>query len=554
MVAEVFSIETNLPGILNILRDNLYSRPEISFREILQNSYDSCIRRKIEDKNNDFIPKITVKSDLDKKTIKISDNGSGLTKDELVKFIATIGKGYTNILRENFYNDKNTDDLIGEMGIGFLAGFLLAKKIEIKTKSFQTNESYRFKSNGGKTYFIEPCVKEDIGTECILYIKEELCFFLDDYELRLILAGYASFLNIPIYVNDSDIPINQEFPPWKKDKPTISDYRKFLKDWLNVEPLAVIPIKDVYDGDEKININGVLYIPEFPNTSSNEDGKLIVYIKNMFICSDEKELLPPWAKFVSGIIDCHNLIPTLSRESLIKDEEFGFIGSILEVRVLDYFRNYTNITKKILKNHNYIIKSYSINYEPFFREIKDLILFETNNGISSLKDYILYNNNRIHYYNNNLNNNIKIILNILDISVINIKNYLDQRFIEKYITYINENIKIESYESVICRKFEDMVFQPENDLQNYIIEYYLKKNIFAKLIKFPSDILPAYYYSDNFSKNILYINTTNLLINDYKKINQSLEIIYYFSKIFSGENFTNNDLLMISNSIAELLK
>src|SRR3954454_4022992 len=189
----------HLPGLLKVLAEHLYSSKKVGVRELIQNSHDSCVRRRLEGDEPDYEPRIDLSIDPDKRTLTVSDNGYGLTADEITNYLATIGRGYTRELRERLSLCSATEatELIGQFGLGFLSAFLLASEVTLLTRSAQGGPALRWFSTGDEHYDIRPGDRDAIGTTVELKVKPAASFILSDQALADTVRTYADFLPIP---------------------------------------------------------------------------------------------------------------------------------------------------------------------------------------------------------------------------------------------------------------------------------------------------------------------------------------------------------------------
>src|SRR5438093_4991566 len=207
----------HLPGLLKVLAEHLYSSKKVGVRELIQNSHDSCVRRRIEGAEEDYKPRIHLEIDGNKRMLRISDNGHGLTADEITNYLATIGRGYTRELRERLSLESAAEagELIGQFGLGFLSAFLLASEVTLLTRSAQGGPCYRWQSAGDEYYEMQPAWREEIGTTVELHLKPAASFLLQEQALIETVRQYADFLPIPIHVQDDQLPVNLMAPPWE---------------------------------------------------------------------------------------------------------------------------------------------------------------------------------------------------------------------------------------------------------------------------------------------------------------------------------------------------
>jgi molecular chaperone HtpG len=409
---EILPVEIHLPGLLKLLGEHLYSDPKVALREMVQNAHDSCVRRRQEDQTvaGDYQPSIHIYVDRAARQLVIEDNGSGLTREEISTFLATIGRGYTGELRERLSAAGRDEalDLIGLFGLGLLSAFMIAERIDIVTASYQTPETpWRWVSEGGQSYALRRAAREEIGTTVRLDLRDDAHFLLEPDVLIDALRVYAEFLPVPIYVGDNQKPINGHPAPWLREVELDSSrsihYTAWVEERCGVRPLTVVPLADTASQDGKvIPLRGVLYVPPRSIISIQEYGDVTVYVRHMLITEHERELLPEWARFVTGIIDCPLLNPTASRESLRHDEMFTAVRSALAEQLLAHFRMLADEAPldwaAIVRAHNDLIKGWAVRSLDLFTRVADLVSFKTSRGQLTLPEYLHENPGRIFYY------------------------------------------------------------------------------------------------------------------------------------------------------------
>lgn len=409
---EVLPVEIHLPGLLKVLGEHLYSNPRVAMRELIQNAHDSCVRRREEDASaaTDYQPAISVRVDSAAQKLLIEDNGSGLTHDEITMFLATVGRGYTRELREKLGNAEREEalELIGMFGLGLLSAFMIATKIEITTSSYQTPaEAWRWVSEGGQSYALHSASRATVGTTVRLDLREDAKFLLDTQVLSEAMKVYVEFLSIPITVGQNPVPINNHPAPWLLASEAGSGrnalYASWIEEQFHARPLSVLPLEDIVAEDGTvIPLHGVLYVPQSSIISIQEYGNVTVYVRHMLITENERDLLPPWARFVTGIIDCPLLNPTASRETLRHDEMYHALREALGKALLEHFTNLAENApldwSAIVQAHNDLIKGWAIRSPDFFVRVADLVSFKTSRGALTLPEYLHENPGRIFYY------------------------------------------------------------------------------------------------------------------------------------------------------------
>ena len=273
-------------------------------------------------------------------TLTIRDNGSGLSRQDIQDYLTTIGRSYTRNLGDqlNLFNPDDAQSLIGQFGLGFLSSFLIAERVTLTTRAVDPDaEGLRWYATGDETYHVVSHPQAAVGTQVELKLKPSAEFLLNEESLISAVRDYADLLPQPIHVNGSLYPVNLRAAPWE-DVNTETAISEFIKrSFGNIAPLAVLRLDD-YEfelGHDSmiVPMRGFLFIPNRSVVSVREYGTLRVYIRRMFICNSDRDLLPAWARFVSGVIDCPFLQPTASREDVHHDENYTLVRQALEAQL-----------------------------------------------------------------------------------------------------------------------------------------------------------------------------------------------------------------------------
>ena len=401
--SKAFQAETK--ELLNLMINSIYTNKEIFLRELISNASDAIDKLKftaltnseILGENNEF--KITLAVDKDKREITITDNGIGMTYDEVAENIGTIAKSGSKAFKEKLENVSKDDvDIIGQFGVGFYSGFMVADTMTILTKSPNSDKGVKWYSSGDGAYEIEEIDREERGTSITLTIKagEEFDTFLEDWKIKELVKKYSDYVRYPIYFNNE--VINSTKPIWKTDKNSLKDedYNEFYKanfhDWE--DPMLHLHLKV----QGSIEYTALLYIPKkAPMDFYSKDYKkgLQLYTKNVFIMDKCDELIPEYFSFIKGLVDCDNLSLNISREILQQNSELQAISKNLEKKIISEL-------EKILKKDR---EKYIEFWEAFGRNIKfgihdmfgmnkdklqNLLIFRTSldEKYSTLKEYV----------------------------------------------------------------------------------------------------------------------------------------------------------------------
>lgn len=408
--AKIFQAETK--ELLNLMIHSIYTNREIFLRELISNASDAIDKIKFEALTNSEILgedkdfKITLSVNKDKKEITITDNGIGMTYDEVAENIGTIAKSGSKAFKEKLENTSKDDiDIIGQFGVGFYSGFMVADKMTLITKSPKSDMGVKWTSTGDGSYEIEEFEKKERGTSITLTIKdgEEFMTFLEDWKIRDLVKKYSDYVRYPIIFNDETI--NSTKPIWKTDKSQLKDenYNEFYKstfhDWE--DPMFHFHLKV----QGSIEYTALLYIPKkAPMDFYSKDYKkgLQLYTKNVFIMDKCDELIPEYFSFVKGLVDCDDLSLNISREILQQNSELTAISK--------------NLEKKIISELEYILKNDREKYIEFWEAFGRNIKFGIHDMFGMNKDKL---------------QNLLIFRSSLDDKYVTLKEYVERMGEEK---------------------------------------------------------------------------------------------------------------------------
>ena len=365
---KIFKAETK--ELLNLMIHSIYTNKEIFLRELISNANDAIDKLKFKSLTDTDILKgdnkfkIEISVDKDNRTLTITDNGIGMTYEEVDDNIGTIAKSGSKLFKEQLEEAKKGDiDIIGQFGVGFYSGFIVADKITLETKSPYSENGVKWISSGDGNYEIEEITKQDRGTKITLHLKDgdEYNEFLEDWKIKELVKRYSNYIRYEIYFGDE--VINSTKPIWKKDKKELKDedYNEFYKatfhDWN--DPLLHINLK--VQGN--IEYNALLFIPKklpFDYYTKNFKRGLQLYTKNVFIMEKCEDLIPEYFNFISGLVDCDSLSLNISREILQQNAELQVISKNLEKKIISEL-------EKILKKDR---EKYIEFWKEFGRSIK----------------------------------------------------------------------------------------------------------------------------------------------------------------------------------------
>lgn len=375
-------MQFDFDGLIQLLANNLYSEKKVFIRELIQNCHDAIQRRAAADPDFSVdMGRIDIYTDLGgtPATIKFCDNGVGMTKPDLENYLSSVGASGTRT------NKEEAPDVIGQFGIGFLSGFVVAKKIVVRTKSWKEskNDGWLWENEGRKEYLLESNEKKELGTEVTIFLASaEDNGLVQDKAIREVIHTYADMLKIPIYLNYSETSINTRIMPWERkeiseDERDI-DCRVYLEKNMPDSVLEVIPLDEVGD----INISGVLYITRTRVIGRDTPRTIRVFQKRMFLCESTPEVLPRWAGFVNGIFNTSNLNPNAARDNFQRDEHWVTLRDRLGEIIIAHFdklkENNQERLSEILAYHDLQIKAACHYYDAFFEKFGHLLEWKVN--------------------------------------------------------------------------------------------------------------------------------------------------------------------------------
>ncbi len=402
MSVQLHKTRVDLAGLMKVLGEHLYSTPTVALRELVQNAHDSCERRRLEDHDDpSFGPRVIVVADPGERTLSIEDSGAGLTADEVERYLATVGAGYTRTLRDR--EPEASKGLIGYFGLGFLSAFVVADRVEVWTCSYQAPElAWRFVSRDGQTYTLESAPSRPVGTRVTLSLGDRFADLANPLAIRRLLTRYASLLRHPVFCPlDGSFErlgeaVNAEPPPWR-DTRAHSDLRqrKLALEFVarfesQFEALCVLPLTQPdADPSEAGPLRGLLWVQDSATYGSSDNRRAWVFVRGMMISDDTRELLPRWAGFCGVVVETDELTPTASREDLQRDSSFdrgqAQIREALIEGLAALARRDPASWRRILTRHNEALLGAALCDDRLFDLIVEAATLPTSQGDLSLE-------------------------------------------------------------------------------------------------------------------------------------------------------------------------
>ncbi len=397
------SVET--AHIFPIIKKWLYSEKDIFLREIVSNATDAITKLRrlsslghYDSKDEEY--RVTVKLDKDAKTLTVSDNGIGMTVDELEKYICSIAlSGALDFIQKYDENNQN-NGIIGHFGLGFYSSFMVSDNVELITKSYTSDKAIHWSCNGAGEYEITDCERDEHGTDVIMHISNEEAAYLEEAKIREILTKYCSFMSVDIFfenVNDDEEeskdnsedneeakPINDTTPLWLKNASECTDeeytsfYQKVFHDFR--EPLFSIHI----NADYPLNFKGILYFPTRMNDYESYEGQVKLFYNQVFVADDIKEIIPDFLLMLKGVLDCPELPLNVSRSYLQDNAYVKKVAAHIVKKVADKIcalcLNDRARYEKIWNELKIFFEFAALRDKKFYDRVKSAYLLELTDG------------------------------------------------------------------------------------------------------------------------------------------------------------------------------
>ena len=395
------NIGVTTENIFPVIKKFLYSDHEIFIREIVSNAVDATQKLKTLANKGDFKGetgelKVCVKVDKDNGTITVSDRGLGMTEEEIDKYINQIAFSGANDFLDKYKDDANA--IIGHFGLGFYSSFMVSKKVEIVTKSYQEGaKAVKWSCDGSPSYEIEETEKADRGTDIIMYIDDDCKEFLEKNKIEELLRKYCRFLPVPVAFGkktewkdgkqvdtEEDNVINNTTPIWTKKPSDLKDedYKEFYRELypMSDEPLFWIHL----NVDYPFNLTGVLYFPKIKNNIELQRNKIQLYCNQVYVTDSVEGIVPDFLTLLHGVIDSPDIPLNVSRSYLQSDSNVKKISSYITKKVSDRLQSLFKNDRKEFEQKWDDIKIF-INYgmltqDDFYDKAKNFALFKDCDG------------------------------------------------------------------------------------------------------------------------------------------------------------------------------
>jgi molecular chaperone HtpG len=429
---ETLGFQTEVKQLLHLMIHSLYSNKEIFLRELISNASDAADKLRfnaLQDDSlyeNDSELRIKIEFNNDLKTVSVIDNGIGMSRDDVVEHLGTIAKSGTKQFFEALTGDQSKDSqLIGQFGVGFYSSFIVAKKVDVFTRraGLDSSEGVHWSSEGENDYSIETVDLPQRGTKVVLHLRDDMDEFLNDYRLKGIVTKYSDHISLPIIMDKQEEikeegeddkedekkepkfqtveeTVNSATALWARNKRDIKEeeYNEFYK---HVGHDFEDPMAHIHNKVEgKLEYTSLLYIPArapFDLWDREQRHGVKLYVKRVFIMDDADQLIPPWLRFVRGVVDSDDLPLNVSREILQHNKVIDSIRSGCTKKVLSLLKTMSEKDQdkyaEFWKIFGKVLKEGVIDAPDYKDDLSNLFRFsstheDTEEQKVSLKDYV----------------------------------------------------------------------------------------------------------------------------------------------------------------------
>jgi molecular chaperone HtpG len=402
--AETHGFSAEVGRLLDLVVHSLYSEREIFLRELVANAADATDRRRFESLTDPAIAppetaKVRIVPDKPARTLTISDDGIGMTRQDLIDNLGTIARSGTKLFGQSLGDAKPEDrpSLIGQFGVGFYAAFMVADRVEVTSRRAGNDDAWTWASDGRGSFTIAPATRETAGTDIVLHMKTDADEYLEPYRLETIIRKWADHITLPVTVarDGKDQPANEGTALWRKSKSDVDEtaYTEFYRHLGHMfdTPWATLH----WRAEGAMEFSALLFIPSmrpFEAVEGKRESKVRLHVRRMFI-TDDANLLPPWLRFVDGVVDTEDLPLNVSREMLQTTPVLARIRKAVTNRVLTELKSRAKDTETYIKfweNFGAVLKEGIWEDFEHQKDIAPLLRFHSTHesGWTSLAEYV----------------------------------------------------------------------------------------------------------------------------------------------------------------------
>jgi len=380
--AEQGQIQIHTENIFPIIKKAVYSGHEVFLRELVSNGVDAISKRRMASMAGDCSEgpegKISIRIDREAKTLTISDNGIGMSADEVKRYINQVAFSSAEDFLEKY--KQESDAIIGHFGLGFYSSFMVAKQVELVTRSARGEaEAVRWSCDGSPNFSLEAAERSEPGTDVILHLMEEEEEYIEPARIRTLITTYCDFM--PVEVQLEGETVNKREAPWRKSPRELTD-EDYIELYRYLYPFQGDPLLWVHlNTDYPYNLQGILYFPKSTGRADWEKGEIKLYCNQVFVSDSIKEVVPRYLLPLRGVIDSPDIPLNVSRSALQTDRRVRSIGNFVAKKVGDRLKELHRDEPKryaeIWESLAPFIKIGAMEDEKFADQVAELVLFGT---------------------------------------------------------------------------------------------------------------------------------------------------------------------------------
>ena len=381
-VLEQGQIQIHTENIFPIIKKAVYSGHEVFLRELVSNAADAISKRRMAAMAGDCSEgdegKISIRIDREQKTVTISDNGIGMTADEVKRYINQVAFSSAEDFLEKY--KQESDAIIGHFGLGFYSSFMVAREVELITRSARAeSDAIRWRCDGSPNFSLEGCERDQAGTDVILHLMEEELEYLEPARLRNLITQYCDFM--PVSVELEGEVVNKKEAPWRRSPRELTD-NDYIELYRYLYPFQGDPLLWVHlNTDYPYALQGILFFPKVSGRADWEKGEIRLYCNQVFVSDSIKEIVPRYLLPLRGVIDSPDIPLNVSRSALQTDRRVRSIGNFVAKKVADRLRSlkaddpaaYAEAWDALAP----FVKIGAMEDEKFAEQVSELVLFGT---------------------------------------------------------------------------------------------------------------------------------------------------------------------------------
>lgn len=564
---ETGTISVQMENIFPIIKKWLYSEKDIFIRELISNSMDAILKLKhlavigefkgLKEEKEYFIE---VKVDRDKGSLSVSDNGIGMTAEEVKKYINEVAFSSARDFLDKYKTGDEGSHIIGHFGLGFYSSFMVSRRVEIDTLSYHENaKAVKWSCDGSPEYTLGEGTRKERGTEVTLLISDDEKEFLEPVRVRHIIKTYCEFLPVKIKMNGE--VLNNKRPLWLEKPAELKDedYKDFYRYLypFEEEPLFWIHINIEYP----VRAKGILYFPKRTHELDPHKGKIKFYYNQVYVSDNLKDLIPEFLTNLRGAIDCPDMPLNVSRSYLQSDPTMKKLSNHITKKVSDelieLFKNDKERYLKYWEDINPFIKFGMITHDKFYDQVKNIIVFKSTKGdYATIKEYLERNKEvcpgKVYYTSDEIAQSSYLnIFKEQNIEVLFMKSVIDSHFIQflemKDHTVKFARIDSETCDQIVDKEAQSTIIDPKtNKTMNQVIEDIFTHNLnipklTVKVENLKSEEVPAMIIigehlrrirdislllqrkpEEDLGEHTLVVNGNNAVIRNLKKMSEMI--------------------------------